>query len=394
MLERFRLNKTLTISLILLVVLTLVLSSKFDVSKSNIAEAASDDEEMFGWGWSQVPGHTPAAGLGWISFNSSNPGAGGNYRVTVNTSTGRMNGYAWVLHGYSLLFSENIQDCPISNPTAARCRPTYDRNTHALSGWALFSYEGEGGGWTGWLNLSGVTGSVVNGVVTFSGNAWGGDVVGNVSFDGVTLGDAVTSFDYTLSNSGNVSVTKTGSPVSGQTTVSKTLVTGTAQSVDLALAGVPSGVSYAISNRTCSPTCTSTITFTVDPSATNGTYQITVTGSPTGPSTQPTRFDLIINGSSTATVSCSASPAISVKIGQSVTWTASASGGTPPYTYTWSGTNIPTSPAPTSNPYSITYTTVGRKTAQATVRDGAGRTSVCDPAGSVYVNLDPKFEEF
>ncbi|KKT79098.1 MAG: hypothetical protein UW76_C0037G0001, partial [Parcubacteria group bacterium GW2011_GWF2_44_8b] len=86
----------------------------------------------------------------------------------------------------------------------------------------------------------------------------------------------------------------------------------------------------------------------------------------------------------------SPSPAL---LGQTVTWTAAVTGGVPPFTYSWSGTNIPTSPAPNANPFSIVYSTIGQKTATVTVTDTDSVSANC-PAGTVRINFDPDFEEF
>ncbi|OHA92282.1 MAG: hypothetical protein A3J09_02260 [Candidatus Zambryskibacteria bacterium RIFCSPLOWO2_02_FULL_51_21] len=195
-------------------------------------------------------------------------------------------------------------------------------------------------------------------------------------------------FDYSLSNSGNSSVTKTSGNAYTQNVITKALVTGTTQAVTLSLSGVPGGTSYSISNGACSPNCNSTITFTVPPSTPAGTYPITVTGSPLN---RTTSFNLIVSGAPIS-VSCLASPQTAL-LGQNVTWTVTVSGGTAPFTYAWSGTGIPTSPAPSSNPYTRTYSTIGLKSAQATVTDSDSIQSTC-PAGTVMINFNPEFEEF
>jgi hypothetical protein len=385
-------EKNHLIALVLVaVMLALSLGALISPFQTRSAVAATEPAEMTGWAWSEVP--PGAVGLGWISFNSDNTGAGGgDYRVLINTTSGEMSGNAWTLHGYTLTFnSSELGGCP-----AAPCTARYNPATHSLSGWAKFKYSEDGGGWTGWLSLSGdgygVLGTESNGVITFSGRAFGGDVTGWVSFDGVTtIPVEPEDFDYSLSNSGNVTITKGGSPVSGQNTVTKTLLSTDTQLVDLSLTGVPADIAYTISSRDCSPTCQSTITFTAELGDSTGTYLVTVTGTPLN---KTTSFNLTINPSSGPIVSCIAAPVSSVKVGQSVSWAANVSGGTAPYTYTWSGTNIPNDPAPTTNPFNITYTTVGLKTAQAVVRDSNGSTSTCNPAGTVYVNFDPKFEEF
>lgn len=195
-------------------------------------------------------------------------------------------------------------------------------------------------------------------------------------------------FDYSLSNSGDSNVTKTSGNAYTQNTITKTIVSGGGQSVTLSLSGVPAGTSYSISNGTCSPSCVSTITFTVTPSTPTGTFPITVTGSPLN---RQTSFNLIVAGSP-ITVSCSASPGTAL-LGQTVTWTAAVSGGTPPLTYAWSGTNVPTNPAPDSNPFNIIYSTIGLKTATVAVTDADSVQSTCPPA-TVQIYFDPNFEEF
>ncbi len=207
------------------------------------------------------------------------------------------------------------------------------------------------------------------------------------SWNGSLCAATPPSFDYSLSNSGNSSVVKSNSDAYTTNTITKALVSGTPGSVTLSLSGVPSGVSYSLSNGTCAPGCSSVITFTVSPSAPVGTHPIVVTGSPYS---KTTSFNLIISGSPLP-VSCSAS-ASSVFVGQPVTWTGSISGGTPPYTYSWSGTNL-SAPLPSTNPFSKTYTTVGQKSAQLTVTDADGTQGICQ-AATIQVNFDPEFEEF
>ena len=205
---------------------------------------------------------------------------------------------------------------------------------------------------------------------------------------GVNFSIEPPPFNYSLSAPGTVIVTKGSSNVSVNKTVTKNLISGTPENVFLSLVP-PSGVSYAIApnNNFCNPTCNSTITFTVSPTAPVGDHTIIVTGSPLNETTQ---FTLRITGNP-MTVTCSASPATSL-IGQTVTWTAVVSGGTPPFTYSWSGTNIPTSPAPSANPYSISYSTIGQKTTTVTVTDADGLQASF--TSSVQINFDPQFEEF
>jgi hypothetical protein len=90
------------------------------------------------------------------------------------------------------------------------------------------------------------------------------------------------SFDYTMSNSGPITVAPGGS---GTTTIGATLAAGTAESVTLAAAGLPAGATASFDVGSCSPTCYSVLTLTTSTTTPAGTYPITVTGDPLGRST-------------------------------------------------------------------------------------------------------------
>ena len=200
------------------------------------------------------------------------------------------------------------------------------------------------------------------------------------------------SFNYSLSNSGDVTVVKGGTNQFGQNTITTTLTAGATQNVGLTIGGAPAGISYVLSPAGgCNPNCTSTATFTIPPSTVSGTYLITITGQPLGKTTQ---FNLIIQNSSAISVTCTPSPTPAL-IGQSVRWTASASGGTAPYTYVWSGTNVPTNPVPSTSSFNIVYSTIGQKTAQVTVTDSLNNVGTCNaPGGTIQINFNPQFKEF
>lgn len=99
------------------------------------------------------------------------------------------------------------------------------------------------------------------------------------------------AFDYTLSNSGPITVLQ-GS--SGSNTITATLVSGTTQAVAFSASGLPSGATASFSPPSCSPTCSSTLTISTSASTPAGTFPITVTGSPLG---KTTTFNLVVNPS-------------------------------------------------------------------------------------------------
>jgi hypothetical protein len=96
-------------------------------------------------------------------------------------------------------------------------------------------------------------------------------------------------FDYTLTNTGNITVAPGNS---GNTTITATLATGTAQAVTLAATGLPTGASASFTNNPCSPTCSSTLTISTTAATAPGTYPITVTGTPLN---HTTTFNLVVN---------------------------------------------------------------------------------------------------
>lgn len=145
---------------------------------------AQSSSELHGWAWS--------SNIGWVSMNCADGGVCGtsNYRVRVGPGPGPggLSGYAW---------SSNIGwiDFAPAGPYPA-AGPQYSARiddpaapSSPLSGWARALSNG--GGWDGWIKMSGTaSGGGSYGVSVsggqFSGFAWGGDVIGWLNFDMVT----------------------------------------------------------------------------------------------------------------------------------------------------------------------------------------------------------------
>lgn len=124
-----------------------------------------------------ITGYAWSDNIGWISFNCSNNSSCGtsNYGLSIATD-GTISGYAWSDNiGWVSAQSADVSGCP-----SAPCAPMMNLTTGAWTGW--FRALSNGGGWDGWISLSGSGyGPVLNGG-TVSGYAWGSDVVGWVDF--------------------------------------------------------------------------------------------------------------------------------------------------------------------------------------------------------------------
>lgn len=130
---------------------------------------------MTGWAWSD--------NIGWISFSCVNDGTCGttsNYGFSV-AADGAISGYAWSDNvGWISANTADVSGCP-SSP----CAPVISVSNGTISGW--LKALSNGGGWDGWVSLSGSGyGPTLGTNGTFSGYAWGSDVVGWVDFSYAT----------------------------------------------------------------------------------------------------------------------------------------------------------------------------------------------------------------
>jgi len=319
-----------------------------------------------------VSGNTAIGGILVETDESNNCGPWTDLVVTNDATT---NTTAYINVFSNMPSSWDIVPWPGSGQTVNPSSGSGTQSNHTASG----------GGWAYTLNniqaISGYTYTVIPSSVQ------------NI-FNGRTTSywinyTSTGGFNYTLSSGGNVTITKSAIPVGVPATISKTITSGSSQAVDITATGMPAGVSIAYANRTCSPTCNSTINFTVDPSTTAGTYPITVTSSTAGLADKTTSFNLVISNPVVLGVTCTPSPSPAL-VGQPVTWTGTVVGGTAPYTYAWSGTDMT---AGITNPYVFTYQSTGVKTATLRVTDSFSATGTCAPA-NLSVTIDPRYKEF
>jgi hypothetical protein len=203
---------------------------------SNPPPSAPND--LSGWAWS--------SNIGWISFNSTDAGTGNNgvgtspnpYVVTVDPSTGAMDGYAWSSNiGWISFKPGDLSGCPNNAQPAVESTGAVTGGIRALAG------AGRNDGWDGCIELSGTNhespdpsnpqGPSLKGVFMdksghFSGLAWGGPVVGWVSFNvgtkSVVCSGCTTDQAPTITAS--CSADKTSLPAGGGAVVFTATVSG------------------------------------------------------------------------------------------------------------------------------------------------------------------------
>jgi hypothetical protein len=103
------------------------------------------------------------------------------------------------------------------------------------------------------------------------------------------------TFDFTIANGGNKSVTQ-GASV--QNAITTSLVSSTTQPVSFSATGLPTEATYTSSPSSCNPSCSPTLTITVTSSTPTGTYPITVSAA-AGGLTKTTLFNLTVTSSTT-----------------------------------------------------------------------------------------------
>jgi hypothetical protein len=182
----------------------------------------------------------------------------------------------------------------------------------------------------------------------------------------VYLGVKSNIFDYSLSNSGNITLVQ---GQSGSVAITANLISGASQAVSFDLSGLPANTTFSFSPPSCSPPCQAQLTintFTAPATPINADpgFLITVSGSPLSATTSFSLF--VLPSLSKFDLTCQSDPSRAI-IYEPVTWRAEASAPGAPqnYTFEWSGAatyyNCQADP-PSNNPNYVRecrYGTVG-----------------------------------
>jgi hypothetical protein len=191
---------------------------------------------------------------------------------------------------------------------------------------------------------------------------------------------SVSAFDFSLTNSGNKSVTA-GSSVPN--TISAALVSGSTQTVSYSVAGLPSGSTASFSAPSCSPTCSSTLTISTGSATPAGTSAITVSAI-SGGLTRTTSFNLTVSLPTVATPTISPNGG-SFTSSTSVTLQSATSGASIYYTTDGS------TPTQSSNLYAGAFTLTSSSTVKAIAfKSGYNPSAQASASFTIAAPLAPK----
>jgi hypothetical protein len=157
---------------------------------------AGSEHNTSGYAWSE--------NIGWISFNNLTDGSSDSYGVNVDLNNDKLSGHAWSENIGWISFERSETGPPPSNDPCpdgtciAKITPLgqLGKSNVYIKGWArALAGEDYDDGWDGWIRFdhgqSNESYIDVNG--DWHGWAWGGEVVGWVSFNGA---DADAGGDY------------------------------------------------------------------------------------------------------------------------------------------------------------------------------------------------------
>lgn len=197
-------NAKAIFSIVFLFTAILIFLTKYNVKADNsFVSLLPGDVSGFAWmGQNIVPnGGVPQGGGGWLSLNckpthcidsQGNPNNWGvKMDITETARKGQFSGHAWSLnYGWMSFQEDDVSECWSGNPFAvapgvAKAQIVNGQNTAMIRGWAKFiagDYEDDG--WDGCVSFDGPFNQTYIDLTTgvINGWAWGGEVVGWISF--------------------------------------------------------------------------------------------------------------------------------------------------------------------------------------------------------------------
>ena len=343
-------SKLFKTSLILVGVAVLILLCSFLKPSSSVAQTSGTT--LTGYAW--------ADNIGWIDFNASTTNGG----ISVD-GLGNLSGYAWSDNVGWIKFG-GLSGFPVGSGTVSQnalivsnkligwarvCGGMYNNSLNQTTPDNSCSGNSRTDGWDGWISLSGSNYGVTLSGNTFSGYAWGSDVVGWINFSpsngGVklltpkphtNLRVEVPAVEWDATDATTCSLKENGTEIS--TSTSGTIVDYTLQT----------GVS-----------------FTLDCTGPGGeTSQDTTSTLPAVPSV------------CTISQPSNAPGDTNMYVNRTTVWKITNASGTPVSTL-WSGTDIGTPIGPlTGGELDKIYTTVGTKTINAATTIKVNATTTFD----------------
>lgn len=299
---------------------------------------AGSSDNLSGWAWSET--------IGWISFNCTNSGTCGASDYGVNVSpNGDLSGFAWTeTIGW---ISFNIGDT--QNCLQAPCQAKLNKTQGTLGGWAK-AIAADGNGWDGWIHLSGTNYGVTVSGCNYDGYAWGSDVIGWIHLKGSNYGVVGTEKACTGA-SADIKANGSDNPITipYNTSATITWISSNADSCSVS----PTGWTGTSGFQSTGSLTASQI------------YTLNCTGQ--GAASDSVTINVFIPPLS---ASCSVAPT-EAKAGQTVVWSASASGGIGSYSLEWNGSPNPNPlDKKIGNPVYVSYTTLGTQSGSVTVTSG------------------------
>ncbi|MBZ1356411.1 MAG: hypothetical protein KY054_01385, partial [Candidatus Nealsonbacteria bacterium] len=188
--------KSFPLNLIFILVLTTTLFAvAFLITELRVE--ADVVNNVTGWAWSE--------NIGWISFNCTNDNSCGTHNYGVNIDTnGNLSGHAWSEHIGWINFN------PAEPPGGPSNSARVNIDSGEVSGWVR-ALAGGADGWDGWIKLRcegaecnpplGYGVSINRDTGVFQNWAWGGDVVGWISFNCANDDSCLQASDYRVRTS-------------------------------------------------------------------------------------------------------------------------------------------------------------------------------------------------